>query len=226
MSMHLDRIETAEEIGPKKAFRWALDWPGWCRGGRDSDRALEAFVAVAPRYAVVALAAGIDFPAEPGAVSAHDLVTLEALEGGAATDFGVPYAIGSLDRRPLDAAAAARQAGLVEAAWTVLDRVVAAAPQELRKGPRGGGRDRDSIVEHVVGAEHAYAREMGLKLEAPSQAERAAVATMRRAMLDVLAAPSDGSVLAGRKWTSRYAARRVAWHALDHAWEIEDRTER
>ena len=65
---------------------------------------------------------------------------------------------------------------------------------------------------------------MGLKLDAPSADDRAAVAAMRRAMLDVLAAPTDGSVLAGRKWTSRYAARRVAWHALDHAWEIEDRS--
>ncbi len=117
-----------------------------------------------------------------------------------------------------------RQALLVEAAWTVFDRVVAAAPQELRKGPRGGGRDRDRIVEHVVGAEHAYAREMGLKAEAPSPADRAAVAAMRRAMLDALGAPTDGSVLAGRKWTSRYAARRIAWHVLDHAWEIEDRS--
>ena len=222
--MHLDRIETAEEIGAKKAFRWAVDWPGWCRAGRDGDRALEAFVAAAPRYAVVAAKAGIEFPTEPGAVTAHDLVTVESLEGGAATDFGVPYAIGSLDRRPLDAAAAARQARLVEAAWTVLGGVVGTAPPELRKGPRGGGRDRDRIVEHVVEAEHAYARQMGLKLDAPSADDRAAVAAMRRAMLDVLAAPTDGSILAGRKWTSRYAARRVAWHALDHAWEIEDRS--
>jgi hypothetical protein len=222
--VHLDRIDTAEEIGPKKAFRWAVDWPGWCRAGRDSERALEAFIAVAPRYAVVATEADVGFPTDLGAVSAHDLVTLETLEGGAATDFGVPYAIGSLDRGPLDALAAARQARLVEAAWTVLDRIVETAPPELRKGPRGGGRDRDRIVEHVLGAEHAYAREMGLKLEAPSAADPAAVAAMRRAMLDVLGAPTDGSVLAGRKWTSRYAARRVAWHALDHAWEIEDRS--
>jgi hypothetical protein len=44
-------------------------------------------------------------------------------------------------------------------------------------------------------------------------------------MLEVLGRPSDGSPLADRKWTARYAARRIAWHALDHAWEIEDRSE-
>ena len=37
---------------------------------------------------------------------------------------------------------------------------------------------------------------------------------------------SDGWPLADRKWPPRYAARRIAWHALDHAWEMEDRTDR
>ena len=48
---------------------------------------------------------------------------------------------------------------------------------------------------------------------------------MREDVLAVLREPSDGSPIAGRKWPPRYAARRIAWHALDHAWEIEDRTE-
>jgi hypothetical protein len=25
-------------------------------------------------------------------------------------------------------------------------------------------------------------------------------------------------------WPVRYAARRIAWHVLDHAWEIEDKS--
>ena len=44
-------------------------------------------------------------------------------------------------------------------------------------------------------------------------------------MLEVLRRPSDGGPLAERKWTQRYAARRIAWHALDHAWEMEDRSD-
>jgi hypothetical protein len=44
-------------------------------------------------------------------------------------------------------------------------------------------------------------------------------------VLDLLRRPSDGSPLGGKRWPSRYAARRIAWHALDHAWEIEDRIE-
>jgi hypothetical protein len=42
-------------------------------------------------------------------------------------------------------------------------------------------------------------------------------------MLDVLRGPSDGEPIS-KRWTARFAARRIAWHALDHAWEIEDRS--
>jgi hypothetical protein len=120
---------------------------------------------------------------------------------------------------------AARLAALVEAAWVVFDRVAAAAPEELRKGPRGGGRDTAKMVGHVIEADHAYAREIGIRLPQPTADDRAAVETERQAVLAALGRPSDGSPLADRKWTARYAARRIAWHALDHAWEIEDRTE-
>ena len=33
----------------------------------------------------------------------------------------------------------------------------------------------------------------------------------------------DGSVPVPKGWPHRYAARRIAWHVLDHAWEMEDR---
>lgn len=223
--MHLDRIETGEEIGQKRSFRWAVDWPGWARSGKTPELALEAFVASAPRYALVATQAGIDFPASPGAVTAADVVVVDSVPGGSGTDFGVPSAIVPGDRRPTDETEAARLARLVEAAWIVFDRIAAAAPPELRKGPRGGGRDRDKVVAHVVLADHAYAREMGIRLPEPSPADRPAVDAERAAILAILRRPSDGSPLADRRWTARYAARRIAWHALDHAWEIEDRTE-
>jgi hypothetical protein len=219
--MHEDRVDIGEETGAKKTFVWVVDWPGWCRGGKDATLAIDALVAAGPRYANVAREAGLDLPD----VSAHDLVTVESVAGGAGTDFGVPSAITESDRRPATAADASRLARLVGAAWTVFDRVVAGAPAELRKGPRGGGRDRDKVAAHVIDADHAYAREIGVRLPAPSLADRAAVETERAAMLAILGEPSDGTPLADRRWTTRYAVRRIAWHALDHAWEIEDRTE-
>jgi len=216
------RIEIAEEHVAKRAFAWGIDWPGWCRSGRTVDLAREALASAAPRYALVAAAAGIDFP---GPVTLADLDTLDSVEGGATTEFGAPERVTAADIRPTDAADADRLARLVEAAWMVLDAVVAAAPAELRKGPRGGGRDRDKMVAHVVSAEHAYSRNLGLTVPAPDPTDRAAVAELRAAIAAVLREPSDGSPIAGRKWTRRYAARRIAWHVLDHAWEIEDRTD-
>ncbi|MGH2476426.1 MAG: hypothetical protein ACRDIL_14300, partial [Candidatus Limnocylindrales bacterium] len=157
-------------------------------------------------------------------VSVDAVHTVESVEGGGGTEFGVPSVITKSDRRRTTAKDAERIASLVEAAWVVLDRVAATAPAELRKGPRGGGRDRDKMIGHVIEADHAYAREIGVRLPTPSLGDRAAVDAERAAVLDALRQPSDGSPLADRKWTQRYAARRIAWHALDHAWEMEDRS--
>jgi hypothetical protein len=209
-------IKIAEEVTPRKVFVWALDWPGWCRSGRDLDSAHEALLAATHRYALVAAGAGLDLPA----VARLEAVT--RVEGGSGTDFGVPSVIIDDDRRRVNSTGAVRLASLVASSWSVFDTVAAAAPEILRKGPRGGGRDTSKIIAHVDEADGAYARELGIKQKPPT--DRAAVEAMRAAMLDVLARPSDGSPLADRKWPQRYAARRIAWHALDHAWEIEDKS--
>jgi hypothetical protein len=219
--MPRERIEIAEEVGAKKAFVWAIDWPGWCRAGKTVELAREALVEYAPRYAKVMTVAGLTFPR----VEADDLRTVDTSDGGSGTDFGVPSNITRADRRHVTAADAERLASLVEAAWTVFDRVAAGAPAELRKGPRGGGRDRDKMISHVIEADHAYAREVGIRLREPRFGDRAAIDAERAAVLDLLRQPSDGGPLADRRWTQRYAARRIAWHALDHAWEMEDRAD-
>jgi hypothetical protein len=46
---------------------------------------------------------------------------------------------------------------------------------------------------------------------------------MRDEVAGVLGKPSDGSPLAPKGWPARYAARRIAWHVIDHLWEMEDR---
>ena len=204
------------ESTPKKAFATAVDWPGWSRSGRTEARALEALDASAPRYGVVAAEAGEGF--DPG-----DFEVVVRAEGGSGTDFGVPSSITALDGRPVTSDEAARLARFVAAAWAVFDRVSSVAPGELRKGPRGGGRDRDKMIGHVIESDWYYAREVGIRNTQPDPSDHVAVAAMRASMLEILGQPSDGSPLAGRKWPPRYAGRRIAWHALDHAWEIEDR---
>lgn len=216
-------IRVAVEATPKQAFATAVDWPGWSRSGKTPELALEALAAHARRYAQVAAEAGESLPADAGRGTAFEIV--EDAPGGSGTDFGVPSRVTDADRRPTTAVEADRLRRLVAAAWTVLGRVAASAPAQLRKGPRGGGRDRDKMLAHVIEADAAYAREIGLRIKAPDPGDRAAVERMRAAMLDVLGTPSDGSPLADRRWTARYAAGRIAWHALDHAWEMEDRSD-
>ena len=216
-----DRIHVILEITDRKTFATAADWPGWSRGARTEAEALASLAGYAPRYARVARAAGLELPAtDPDAVTFE---VVDRVEGSSGTSFGVPSHVAPSDREPLDAAEAARRAALVEAAWATFERIASGAPAELRKGPRGGGRDTATIVGHVEEADRAYAAEMGIPAEL--RGARAGIATARAAILDVLRAPGDGMPLAGRRWTARYAAARVAWHALDHAWEIEDRSE-
>ena len=212
------QVRVSLEVSPRKAFATAIDWPGWSRSGKTEELALEALAASAARYAGVASEAGESF--DPGV---YDIV--EQTGGGGGTEFGVPSAITDLDRRPVTADEAARLAVVVEAAWTVFDRVAASAPAELRKGPRGGGRDRDKMIGHVVESDWNYAGVMGIRGPQPDWDDRPAIERLRAAMLEILRLPSDGSPIADRKWPPRYAARRIAWHALDHAWEMEDRSE-
>ena len=198
------------EIGSKKAFACSLEWPGWCRSGRDADAAIEALAGYADRYRPVAERAGVRFPAN--AAGAFDVV--ERINGDVTTDFGAPGKVAKADREALTKAQAERLASLVAASWSVLDAVAAHAPAKLAKGPRGGGRDRDAVVIHVADADLSYARKLGIR----EPADR------RAAILDALRAARAGAPPVEKGWPPRYAARRIAWHALDHAWEIEDKS--
>jgi hypothetical protein len=193
-------------------FASALDWPGWCRSGRSEQQALETLAAYAARYAVVLAGAALPFAPE-----STEFDVVERAPGNVTTDVGAPAVSAVAETEPLDATGAARLASFVACCWPFLDRVARDAPAQLRKGPRGGGRDRDEIVDHVVAAELAYARKLGIRLASGLAASRAAI-------VEVLATPSDGAPVGPKGWLPRYAARRIAWHVLDHAWEIEDRS--
>jgi hypothetical protein len=205
------------EIGKQRVFASAAEWPGWCRSGKGEQSALEALAAAAPRYAPVAKAAHIAFAPGEG----FDVV--ERLPGNATTEFGAPGAIAKAELKRLTKKDAGRLSALVSASWTVFDRAVEKAPASLRKGPRGGGRDRDAIGAHVLDAEIAYARKLGLRLQPPSFGDAAAMREHRNAIVAGLRAGTRGVIEGG--WPARYVARRMAWHALDHAWEIENRSD-
>ena len=209
------------EAGDKKVFACSVDFPGWCRSAKTEELALEALAAYAPRYAEVAKLAKAAFPAPAKAAERFEVV--ERVKGKGATDFGIPHEITKADAEPLTARQAARQVELMRAAWKLLDKVAKASPAELRKGPRGGGRDRDKMLDHVLGAEAAYARQVGVKHPQPELGDTKAIKALRDDLAEALGGASDGSRPTPKGWPPRYAIRRITWHVLDHVWEMQDR---
>jgi hypothetical protein len=219
-------LDAYVEVGAKRVFAGALDWPGWCRSARDEEGALEALIAYGSRYAGVLEGSGVRFtpPAK-----ASTLEVVERLKGDATTDFGAPSIAPKADARSIDPRWRARQEKILRASWNTFDRAVENVAGPLEKGPRGGGREVDAIVAHVVGAEASYARMIGADAKGFDEAdtgarddERAIVLEgLERAVTDGI--PAEGP-RGGKRWSAPYFVRRAAWHVLDHAWEIEDRS--
>jgi hypothetical protein len=186
-----------------------VDWPGWCRRGKGEDAALATLIDYADRYATVAATAfGGATPQVIGRVP-----------GDATTDFGAPGTVGPWDEEPWSGKEATRLVGLLhQGCWRAFDAAAAAAPAVLPKGPRGGGRDRDGIIEHVREAERSYGRKVGVRVppRTPWADQRAAISRALR----------DEEEPGATRWPRRYLVRRAAWHVLDNAWELEDKSAR
>lgn len=218
------------EIGAKRVFAGAVDWPGWSRSGRDEAAALDSLIASAPRYARVVGRSRLGFraPADAGGFR-----VVERVRGGATTDFGAPGAPPRADSRRVAGPELLRLRTILTAGWRALDdAALGARGKTLAKGPRGGGRDLDGILRHVREAEAVYLSALGRPFrDDPRASARAELERTRAAVLEGLAASARGEIpqegpRGGRRWKARFFARRLAWHTLDHLWEIEDRAGR
>ena len=227
MSPSRQIVDVYLEVGTKRVFAGALVWPGWCRSGKDKDGALEALVDYGARYAKVLRSRRVGFAAPKDASA---LKVVERLKGDASTDFGVPSQVLKADKRPVKQADVKRMSTVLRACWSAFDAAVdAATGKSLRKGPRGGGRDLDKIVQHVLEADVAYLSRIGVKHQVDQKARASEeMARVRSVILEAMSsAPGSEPVKRGPRggvrWSPRYFVRRTAWHVLDHAWEIEDR---
>lgn len=214
-------LRVALEIGPKgkKVVAVAPDWPGLERGGQTGEAAIERLHSYLPRYAPVATLAGMG--AEFAGVTAVDVV--ERYAGTGSTDFwGVSFAFSGIDRQDMSSEELERELRLMQACWAFFDAVRVRVSADLRKGPRGGGRDRDHIVRHTFGAERQFTEKVGVRTaqdalltdegpHAHRDAYRSAIRTFH----------ATGNK--ARTWPLRYLIRHTAYHTLDHAWEMEDK---
>lgn len=220
-------VEIAIERAERRAFAIAYDWPGWARSGRDEATAIQTLVNYGPRYAATLRSTEYAFT-PPESLDAYQVI--ERLEGNSTTAFGAPAMPIRGDNEPISEGEWVRFQVMLQASWEVFDHALFAAKgKELRKGPRGGGRDQEKMLEHVIMADESYLAKLGWKFDkledVPADDQ---LVHIRQAILEGLQASNRGEIAStgprgGSRWTPRFFVRRVIWHILDHAWELEDR---
>lgn len=218
------RVRTVVERGPKgkKAVAFSIDWPGWSRGARSAELALETLEAYRDRYRPVARLAGMarEFDA------AGPLDVVEDRVGTGSTDFwGISFSPSAAEQPPMGEAELERGITLLRACWAFFDSVAARVSPEMRKGPRGGGRDRDQIIRHTVRTESEdFAKRVGLRTPEGAALSPEGLRQHRKDYVAAMRAYHAGKVERPmRSWTLAFLIRHSAFHTLDHAWEMEDK---
>ena len=208
---------------PTRGKRWvgvAADWPGFERGGRTEDEAVEKLARYVPRYLPVAERARLG--SELAAQTEVDIIG--RYPGTGSTDFwGISFAPSPLDREPFDAQTFDRNVRLLRAAWAEFDETAARVSAELRPGVRGGGRPRDRIIRHVLFTEgNDFSKRVKVPSELDDLLTPGGLARHRDRFVDAMRAWYEEGKPLGN-WTIPYLLRHTAYHALDHAWEMLDR---
>ena len=224
-----DALRVMIETGPKgkKTVAVAPDWPGLARGAKTGEAAVERLLTYVPRYAPVAAMAGLapEVAALEGTTGAD---VVEEYEATGSTDFwGISFGFSTFDHQPISPDELERDLRLLQGAWQFFDEVRGRVSAEMRKGPRGGGRDRDRIVRHTVYAEFDMAWKVQVSVPDGWELTEESLQAYREEYLAAIrSAYAEGRMLLGksaRKWPLRYLIRHTAFHTLDHAWEMEDK---
>jgi hypothetical protein len=217
-------VRTVIERGPrdKRSVAFSLDWPGWSRGAKSPELALATLESYRERYRPVASLAGMS--AEFDAAGALEVV--EDRVGTGSTDFwGISFSPSAAEPGPMGEVELERGITLLRAAWAFFDGVAARVSPEMRKGPRGGGRDRDQIIRHTIRTESEdFAKQVGLRIPERAALTPEGLRQHREAYVAAIRAYNAGEVTRRmRSWTLPFLIRHSAFHTLDHAWEMEDK---
>ena len=227
MAKGTNDIRVAVEIGPKgkKVVAVAVDWPGLERGSTTEEVAVERLLAYVPRYAKVAKLAGMvtEFATGTKSTTSRTVDVVERYPGTGSTDFWcISFGFSSIDQQAMSAEALERELTLMRACWTFFDGVRSRVSTELKRGPRGGGRDRDRIVRHVLFNEQDWAPRDRPQEDQEAILTEEGLKAHREAYCNAIRELHSQNKMA-RKWPLRYLIRHTAFHTLDHAWEMEDK---
>ena len=216
-------VRSVVERGPKgkKAVAFAVDWPGWARGAKTPELALELLESYRGRYRPVAVAAGMaeEFDA------AGPLQVVEDRVGTGSTDFwGISFSPSGLEHEPVEDTELDRKIGLLRGCWGFFDAVAARVSAQMRKGPRGGGRDRDQIIRHTLRTESEdFAKRLGLRIAEGAALAPQGLCDYRAAHVASMRAYNAGDGRRMGSWNLPFLIRHSAFHTMDHAWEMEDK---
>jgi hypothetical protein len=207
------------EIGRRRTFAQAVDWPGWCRAGKGEEPALKTLAAYVGRYR-----AAVGSLVDPLGTGAPALTVIERVDGDVTTDFGAPGQTVPSDRRALTPAEPQRLAAFLDACWAAFDGAFAATPADVRPVKPEVGRSPDAMRLHILDALRAYATWLSKPVPRMVKDEPGASENLIRGFVreHVLVLPVGVPFEDGKR-TGPYAVRRECWHVLDHAWELEDR---
>jgi hypothetical protein len=217
-------VGTVIERGPKgkRSVAFAINWPGWSRGAKTPELALETLESYRERYRPIAALA--EMAAEFDA--AGPLEVVEDRVGTGSTDFwGISFSPSSTEQGPMGEAELERAITVLRACWTFFDGVAARVSPEMRKGPRGGGRDRNRIIRHTIRTESEdFAKQVGLRIPEEAALTPDGLRQHRGSYVEAMRAYNAGQVERRmRSWTLPFLVRHSAFHTLDHAWEMEDK---
>ena len=215
------RVLVEQPIHGKRWVAVAADWPGFERGAKTEDEAVEKLARYVPRYLPVAKRARLGSELE----SQTDVDIIGRYTGTGSTDFwGISFSPSSTEHGPMSEAEFDRKTTLLRAAWAYFDAVAARVSPEMRKGARGGGRDRDRIISHVIRWESEnLASGVGLKIPEEGAMTPDGLREYREAYVEAMRAYNAGEGRRMRSWTLPFLIRHSAFHTLDHAWEMEDK---
>ena len=212
-------LRIALEEGKQKVFASAIDWPGWSRSGKKTPgAAIDELLVYRHRYNEMLSVGHIQHVLGDAKVE-----IVQTRPGTATTDFGVPDVQFDADAAPLDGKDLERWVRIVRASWEYFDAVAATVSVELQKGPRGGGRDREKLRGHVHEAERSYARYLGVRTPPRAMDTPDGLSRHREDVITAIEHFGRTGEDVPRKWSLRYFVRRMVWHTLDHAWEMQDK---
>jgi len=157
--------------------------------------------------------------------AAGPLDVVEDRVGTGSVDFwGISFSPSSTEHGPMDEAELERAITLLRASWAFFDGVAARVSPEMRKGPRGGGRDRNRIIRHTIRNEsEEFAKQVGLRIPEEAALTPDGLLQHRTTYVEAMRAYNAGEGKRMRSWTLPYLIRHSAFHTLDHAWEMEDK---